>query len=153
MPEPIVPPKSAPTGKRDSRAQLARVRRICLSIPGTTEKLSHGEPTFFTPKKVFAMFANDHHGDGHIAVWLPAAEGVQSALIEEAPDVYFRPPYVGASGWVGVELSKLDDAQLGSLVREAFRLIDLKATPMRRAKSAPPSAPRRNSRKEKHSAS
>jgi hypothetical protein len=73
------------------------------------------------------MFANNHHGDGHVAVWLPAAAGVQ-ALIEEAPETYFRPPYVGASGWVGVELSKVGDEQLGALIREAFRLMDLKST-------------------------
>lgn len=96
---------------------------MCLSIPGTIEKISHGEPTFFTPKRVFAMFANNHHNDGHIAAWLPAAPGVQEALIEEAPEIYFRPPYVGPAGWVGVEMSKVDDDQLGSLVRESFNLI------------------------------
>jgi len=111
-------------GKRDSGTQLARLRRICLSIPGTTEKLSHGEPTFFTPKKVFAMFANNPYGDSHIVVWLPVAEDVQTALIEEAPEIYFRPPYVGANGWVGVELCKIDDQQLSALVREAFRRIE-----------------------------
>jgi hypothetical protein len=72
------------------------------------------------------MFANNHHGDGHVAVWLPAGPGVQEALVEEAPDVYFRPPYVGSAGWVGAELSKLDDEQLGALVREAFTLITAK---------------------------
>jgi hypothetical protein len=61
--------------------------------------------------------------DGHVAVWLPAVPGVQAALIEEAPQIYFRPPYVGPAGWVGVELSKVDDAQLGSLIREAFHLM------------------------------
>jgi hypothetical protein len=96
---------------------------VCLSIPGTIEKISHGEPTFFTPKRVFAMFANNHHNDGHVAAWLPAAPGVQEALIEEAPEIYFRPPYVGPAGWVGVEMSKVDDDQLGSLVRESFNLI------------------------------
>ena len=70
------------------------------------------------------MFANNHHGDGHIAVWIPAASGVQAALIEEAPDTYFRPPYVGVGGWVGVETSQVDDEQLGALIREAFRLMD-----------------------------
>jgi hypothetical protein len=108
------------------RAQLARVRRHCLSIPGTVEKISHGEPTFFTPKRVFAMFANNHHGDGRIAVWLPAGPGVQAALIEEAPAIYFRPPYVGPAGWVGVQLAEVDDDQLGSLIREAFNLIAAK---------------------------
>jgi hypothetical protein len=55
---------------------------------------------------------------------VPAAPGVQAALIEEAPGTYFRPPYVGVAGWVGVELSRIDDAQLGALLREAFSLIN-----------------------------
>src|SRR5215475_13905463 len=113
-------------GTKDNGTQIKRLRRICLSIPGTIEKISHGEPTFFSPKRVFAMFANNHHGDGHIAVWLPAVAGVQTALIEENPEIYFRPPYVGAGGWVGVELSKVDDEQLGTLIREAFRFIESK---------------------------
>jgi hypothetical protein len=130
--------KGEPAPKLDRGKQLARVRRFCMSIPGTSEKISHGEPTFFTPKRVFAMFADNHHGDGRVAVWLPAAPGVQTALIEEAPEIYFRPPYVGVSGWVGVELSKLDDEQLGALIREAFHFIDLKSTPSGRSKAAPP---------------
>lgn len=113
--------------KRDNGTQLRRVRAVCLSIPGAIEKLSHGEPTFFTPKRVFAMFSNNHHGDGHIAVWLPAAPGVQSALIEEDPDTYYRPPYVGKAGWVGVELSGVKDDRLSALIREAFRLMAVKA--------------------------
>ena len=48
--------------------QLQRVRKICLSLPDATEKLSHGEPTFFVKKRVFAMFSNNHHSDGHVAV-------------------------------------------------------------------------------------
>ena len=121
-----VQPGSLPAGRKDDGRQLKRLRRFCLSIPGTMEKLSHGEPTFFTPKRVFAMFANNHHGDGHIAVWLPMGPGVQESLIEEAPQIYFRPPYVGPAGWIGVELSKVDDDQLGSLIREAFQLIAAK---------------------------
>jgi hypothetical protein len=74
------------------------------------------------------MFSNNHHGDGHVAVWIPAAPGVQAALIEEAPDTYYRPPYVGVNGWVGVELSRVDDEQLGALIREAFRLVAAKTT-------------------------
>src|SRR5689334_3382201 len=88
--------------RKDDGTHITRLRRLCLSIPGTMEKLSHGEPTFFTPKRVFAMFANNHHDDGHVAAWLPAAPGVQETLIEEAPRIFFRPPYVGPSGWIGV---------------------------------------------------
>jgi hypothetical protein len=118
--------KPVALGGKDDGTQLKRLRRSCLSMPGAVEKISHGEPTFFTPKRVFAMFANNHHGDGHIAAWLPAGEGVQAALVEEAPEIYFRPPYVGPSGWIGVELSRVDDEQLGALVREAFQLITAK---------------------------
>jgi len=66
--------------------QLQRVRKICLSLPETTEKLSHGEPTFFVNKRVFAMFSNNHHGDGHVAVWPAAPPGLQEALIEVSPN-------------------------------------------------------------------
>jgi hypothetical protein len=112
------------------------LRRVCLAIPGTVEKLSHGEPTFFTPKRVFAMFADNHHHDGHIAVWVPAAPGAQEALIEEAPAVYFRPPYVGPAGWVGVEMSAVDDETLGALAREAFGLVSAKDRPARKRAGA-----------------
>jgi hypothetical protein len=125
---------TATAPKKDNGTQLERLRRMCLSIPGAIEKISHGEPTFFTPRRVFAMFANNHHGDGHIAVWLPAGPGVQDALVEEAPQIYFRPPYVGPAGWVGVELSRVDSDQLASLIREAFNLIAAKE---RHSKSAP----------------
>ena len=60
--------------------QIERVRRICISLPQTTEKLSHGEPTWFVRKKVFAMFSNNHHNDGHVAVTLPVPLGVQARL-------------------------------------------------------------------------
>ena len=124
-----------PAPKLDDKGQLARVRRICNEIPGTVERISHGEPTFFTPKRVFIMFANNHHDDGHLAVWIPAAPGAQEALMEEAPDTYFRPPYVGVGGWVGVELAKVDDEQLGELIRGAFRFVSAKKTASARSKS------------------
>jgi hypothetical protein len=140
--------RAGPTSKRTQEKQLARVRRICASVPGIIERLSHGEPTFFTPKRVFAMFAGNHHGDGHVAVWLPAAPGVQAELIRETPDTYFRPPYVGASGWVGVELAQVDDEQLEALIREAFRFVNAKSGGQCGARGAPgdmgePVSPRR----------
>ena len=115
--------RASARARKDDGTQVKRLRRLCLSIPGTMEKLSHGEPTFFTPRRVFAMFANNHHDDGHVAAWLPAGPGVQQALIDEAPQIYFRPPYVGPAGWIGVELSQVDDDLLGSLIREAYQLI------------------------------
>ena len=102
--------------------QLERVRRICFSLPETTERLSHGEPTFFVKNKVFVMFANNHHNDGHIAVWLPVPSGFQSTLIESAPQTYFKPPYVGARGWVGVELDQINDEELTYHIQVAWEL-------------------------------
>jgi hypothetical protein len=101
---------------------LPRVRRICLALPETTEKLSHGEPTFFVSKKVFAMFANNHHHDGHVAVWIPAPPGMQELLIATKPETYFKPPYVGVKGWVGVELHSIDDDDLAAHLQEAWTL-------------------------------
>jgi hypothetical protein len=106
-----------------SRTPIDRLRRICLAMPEATEKLSHGEPTFFVRKKVFAMFANNHHGDGRIAVWVPAPEGLQAVLIEADPKTFFRPPYVGVRGWVGIELGRVKDDALRGHIREAWRLV------------------------------
>lgn len=92
-------------------------------MPEAEERLSHGEPTFFVRKKVFAMMSNDHHGDGHVAVVLPAPPGLQARLVAEDPGTFYRPPYVGHRGWIGVEIDRVDDRQLASLVREAWRLI------------------------------
>src|SRR5678816_1975678 len=103
--------------------QLQRVRRICLALPDTFEKVSHGEPTFFTRKGVFAMFSNNHHHDGHVAVYVPASPGLQEALIEEAPATYYRPPYVGGSGWIAIELEQVTDEALAAHIRHAWQLI------------------------------
>ena len=105
-----------------SNQQIERVRQLCLALPETSERLSHGEPTFFVHKKVFVMFANNHHDDGHIAVWLPLPPGIQTALIESSPAVYFRPPYVGHRGWVGIELAQIGDEDLSYHIRVAWEL-------------------------------
>ena len=111
------------TKSDSSEENLHRVRRICAAMPETTEKLSHGEPTFFVKKKVFAMCSINHHNDGHVAVVLPAPIGVQQALIEASPRKYYRPPYVGGAGWVGVELPRVSDKDLAMHIKEAWRLI------------------------------
>jgi hypothetical protein len=113
-------------GKRKTDAgeeHLRRVRQICVAMPACTEKLSHGEPTFFVRKKVFAMFANNHHDDGHVAVWIPAPPGLQEMLIQNSPKTFFKPPYVGVRGWVGIELDCISDEDLAAHVRVAWLLI------------------------------
>ena len=113
-------------GRRKGRAaQLERVRRICAKLPSVAEKLSHGTPSFFVEKDkgVFAMFADNHHEDGHLALWVPVPDGLQPLLIEDAPATYFKPPYVGSSGWVGIELDQIRDEALQIHLREAWKLV------------------------------
>ena len=102
---------------------LNRVRRLCLAFAETSEKLSHGEPTWFARKRVFTMFANNHHNDGHVAVWIPAAPGEQAALIATSPKTYFRPPYVGVNGWIGIELDQIDDEDLAAHITDAYKIV------------------------------
>jgi hypothetical protein len=129
-PAPIKKALSKGTGKAaglgHADRHLQRVRRLCHALPGTTEKLSRGEPTFFVAKKVYCMFANNHHNDGHVAVWIPAEAGAQEALIRSDVTKYFRPPYVGVKGWVGIELAQVNDDELGLYLLEAYRLIEPK---------------------------
>ena len=106
-----------------SEQQLERVRHICFGLPETTEKLSHGEPTFFVRNKVYVMFANNHHGDGHIAVWLPVPDGMQQALIDSEPGTFFKPPYVGVRGWIGIELNQISDEDLRFYINQGWRMI------------------------------
>jgi hypothetical protein len=105
-----------------SETLVERIRTICLELPEANEKLSHGEPTWFAGKgKVFAMLDNHHHGGAHLSVWLPQPLGVQEALIDADPDRFFRPPYVGPSGWVGVVLDTRPDWEMvARLVRDAY---------------------------------
>jgi hypothetical protein len=123
-----------------SDKQLERVRRVCMGLPGATERVSHGEPTFFVHKRVFVMFANDHHHDGRIAIWIPAPPGSQAGLIESKPRTYFKPPYVGVSGWVGIELRKIGDRDLNSHIQVAWELVAPKR--LLAEASAPPTTPR-----------
>ena len=104
---------------------LAAVRRICAALPETNERLSHGAPTFFVrDKKMFATLFDDHHGDGMLALWFAAPPGVQEQMVEAEPERYFRPPYVGHRGWLGLRLDvDRDDEELVGVLTEAYRCI------------------------------
>jgi hypothetical protein len=86
---------------------LAKLRGICLGLPETSERLSHGAPTFFVrEKRAFVMAMTDHHGDGRFALWCAAPDGMQKMLVEADPERFFVPPYVGHRGWLGVRLDR-----------------------------------------------
>ncbi len=101
------------------------VRRIALALPETNERLSHGMPTFFIrDKKVFCNCVNDHHGDGHVGIWVAAAPGVQEELVSQEPHRFYRPPYVGHRGWLGVDLRvDVDWDEIAQIIEDSFRLV------------------------------
>ena len=104
---------------------LARLRRLCLALPGAHEVEAWGTPTFRVRNKLFAMYASpsDHHGAGRPAVWCKAGPGNQAFMVGTAPQRFFVPPYVGPSGWVGVYLDKVADwKELPELLEDSYRL-------------------------------
>ncbi|GII78985.1 phosphoribosylglycinamide formyltransferase [Sphaerisporangium rufum] len=105
----------------DPAVALAELRRRCLALPEAAERPSHGEPSWFVGgKKLFVMFA-DHHHDDRLAFWCAAPPGAQEALVAAHPARFFRPPYVGHRGWLGVYLDvPVDWAEIDELVTEAF---------------------------------
>jgi hypothetical protein len=109
---------------RMASSPLDRIRKLCLALPETTERLSHGEPTWFVrDKKVFVTYADQHHDD-RVGFWAAAGEGVQQELIATDPERYYRPPYVGHRGWIGVYLDvPADWERIEELVEDAYRQI------------------------------
>jgi hypothetical protein len=115
-------PRHVPSG-RTAIAAVKRLRAICLALPETTEKIAWGEPTW-RAGKIFAQMDTHHHGADHVAVWLPARSGVQEALVAENPVQFFRPPYVGHLGWIGVRIDQKPDWRVvAGLVADAYRQI------------------------------
>ena len=106
----------------DQDAVLVRIREICLALPETSERLSHGAPTFFVRgKRAFAMVLSNHHGDGRFAIWCAAPDGMQRLLVESEPERFFVPPYVGHRGWLGVRLDRrVDWDELAGIVEDAY---------------------------------
>jgi hypothetical protein len=100
----------------------AAVREICLSFPQSIEVMAHGSPDFRVEGgKTFATYVINHHGDGHLALWLRSPPGAQSMLVDAEPEYFYVPPYVGPKGWLGVDLDKsLNWLRIADLVREAY---------------------------------
>lgn len=109
----------------DSAELVERVRRLCLALPETTERLSHGEPTWFVrDRKTFVMFADRHHDD-RVGLVCAAGPGVQEALLATDPGRFYYPAYVGHRGWLGVRLDVegVDWTEIAELVVDAYRTV------------------------------
>jgi hypothetical protein len=102
----------------------AQVRAICLALPGVTEKLSHGSPAFFAGKQFVMLWPGGHHDHQFPHLWCAAPEGAQEELVATEPDRFFRPPYVGSRGWLGVRLDgPVDRAELAAIAAVAYRTV------------------------------
>ncbi len=102
----------------------AEVRGICLALPGATEKLSHGSPAFYAGKQFVMFWPEGHHDHDFPHLWCAAPAGAQEAFVAMAPERFFRPPYVGSRGWLGVRLDAgLDRADLKVICEDAFRSV------------------------------
>lgn len=105
---------------------LDRLRTICVALPEVTERPSHGSPTFFVrDKKVVCTYHADRiHGEHGQSIWVPAPPGVQEQLVDDEPDRFYRPPYVGHRGWIGVRLDRrVDWGEIEAIVLDAYRVV------------------------------
>jgi hypothetical protein len=107
---------------RERQRILRGVRRLCLALPETSERLSHGAPTFLIrEKRAFLMVLTNFHGDGRFAIWCAAPAGLQAMLVDADPERFFVPPYVGHRGWLGMRLDRaLDWDELAGIVEDAY---------------------------------
>jgi hypothetical protein len=123
----VEPPgrEELPYSAADVAAATERVRTICEELPEVTERLSHGSVTFFIRgKRTLCYVSDDHHGDGRLALVYPAPPGVQEEVLRAEPDRFFRPPYVGHRGWVGLRLDVDPDwAEVADVLDEAYRCV------------------------------
>ena len=107
---------------RAPSSPLPRVRKICLSLPETTERLSHGAPSFCIRGKIgFVNYMDNHHDDSRLALWCASPPGMRDGLVRAKPEHYFVPPYVGVRGWIGVRLDRgIDWDDVERVIREAY---------------------------------
>jgi len=103
---------------------LEPIRKLCMALPQTQERLSHGERAWFVGGKRMFLMSADHHHDDRVAFWAAAQDGVQRHLIEDEPALFFCPPYVGTRGWIGMWIDQHPDwDRVELLVDEAWRTI------------------------------
>ena len=122
----------------DPEGPIKRLREICLALPEAAEKEAWGECTFRVGGKMFAMTDHHHHGNEHVSVWVKAPPMAQEILVGADPKRFFKPPYVGHKGWVGVRLDvkNVDWLELADLLKDSY----LMTAPKRLAKLHGPTA-------------
>ena len=130
------------------KAIVARLRKVALALPDAHEVKAWGAPTFRVKNKLFAMFSDGHYSEGRPGVWIKMTKVNQELMVRDRPDLYFAPPYVGPSGWVGAWLDKKPDwDEIAALLADAWRSIAPKRTLKALASGEPPAPPPRRATK------
>lgn len=127
---------------------LERLRALCLALPEAEERVTWEHETFRVRGKIFAM-----HVDGDL--WCKAPAGTQALLVEADAERFFRPPYMGPKGWIGVRLGVRGDwEEVAALVARSWemtvpaklRLLRSRPVPHPAGAPEPPAPGRRRSR-------
>lgn len=107
---------------------LGQVRARALALDETEERESHGSPGFRVggekSGKFFAYFADQHHGTPNIALLVRTGSMDELlGLVEHQPEIYFKPAYYGASGWIGIILNRpgVDWDEVSAWLRRSWR--------------------------------
>lgn len=108
----------------DAHPSIRRLRKVCAAVPGAVEKEAWGECTFRVEGgSMFAMTNCHPSANGVVELWVKAPAMVQEILVGSAPETFFKPPYVGHKGWVGVRLDrKVDWKQVEEMLRDGAEL-------------------------------
>jgi hypothetical protein len=70
------------------------------------------------------LWADGHHANQFPHLWCAAPPGAQAELTASEPERFFRPPYVGGRGWIGVRLDGHTDwAEIAELCQDAYHAI------------------------------
>lgn len=97
--------------ERDPEWIEQRLNEMALALPNTHFRESHGAPGWRVGSeksgKFFAYLSVNHHGENRAALLVKCSgPDEMAALIEQQPDIYHKPAYYGASGWVGYRLDR-----------------------------------------------
>lgn len=109
----------------DPDADLDRLRDIALLLPAAVETTSHGSPGFkIEDGRFFAYFWHNHHSDGETAVLVKTGGPEEQAMLLEAePALYFKPAYLGPSGWIAIRVDAADWDHIGDRVAQSWEMV------------------------------
>jgi phosphoribosylglycinamide formyltransferase-1 len=111
--------------KRQSRREdprLARLSKLCLSLPGAQRELQNTHARFWVRTRTFAYFLNDHHGDSIVSVACKVERADMPAFLERDSTRFYVPDHIGPRGWIALclDVKPVDWNEVAKLVRESY---------------------------------